>query len=60
MPAKELTELYYSHDLLLFPPPYDSGGFLVLEAVFHSMPVVCLDLGDPEEIATSRPGLIIE
>ena len=34
-----------SHDFLLFPSLHDSGGFVVLEALCHGMPVLCLDLG---------------
>ena len=55
----ELIALYKSHDLMLFPSLHDSGGFAVLEAMSYGMPIVCLDLGGPKEIATSRSGVII-
>jgi len=60
LPQRKLFELYDSHDLLLFPSLHDSGGFVVLEALSHGMPVVCLDLGGPKEIVTPESGLIIK
>src|SRR5262249_17128782 len=53
MPPAELFELYDTHSLLLFPSLHDSGGFVVLEALSHGLPVVCLDLGGPREIVTA-------
>jgi glycosyltransferase involved in cell wall biosynthesis len=49
-----------SHDFLLFPSLHDSGGFVVLEALCHGMPVLCLDLGGPKEIVSLDSGLIIK
>jgi glycosyltransferase involved in cell wall biosynthesis len=60
LPQKKLFELYDSHDLLLFPSLHDSGGFVVLEALSHGMPVVCLDLGGPKETVTPDSGLVIK
>jgi len=60
LPQGNLFELYDSHDLLLFPSLHDSGGFVVLEALCHGMPVVCLDLGGPKEVVTPESGLIIK
>jgi glycosyltransferase involved in cell wall biosynthesis len=54
-----LFELYDGHDLLLFPSLHDSSGGVVLEALCHGMPVVCLDLGGPKEIVTPNSGVII-
>jgi glycosyltransferase involved in cell wall biosynthesis len=59
LPPDELIALYKSHDLLLFPSLHDSGGFAVLEALSYGMPVVCLDLGGPKEIASPDSGVII-
>ncbi len=56
----ELSDLYNSHDLLLFPSLHDAGGFVALEALSHGMPVVCLDLGGPRDIVTSHSGLVIK
>jgi glycosyltransferase involved in cell wall biosynthesis len=60
LPQRKLFELYDSHDLLPFPSLHDSGGFVVLEALCHGMPVVCPDLGGPKEIVMPEPGLIIK
>jgi len=43
----QVFKLYSRHDLLLFPSLHDSGGMVVLEAMAHGLPVVCLDLGGP-------------
>lgn len=60
LPQDKLFELYESHDLLLFPSLHDSGGFVVLEALSHGMPVVCLDLGGPGELVTPSSGVVIK
>jgi glycosyltransferase involved in cell wall biosynthesis len=56
----KLFELYDSHDLLLFPSLHDSGGFVVLEALSHGLPVICLDLGGPRDMITSNSGVVIK
>ena len=60
LPPNKLFELYDSHDLLLFPSLHDAGGFVVLEAFSHGMPVVCLDLGGPRDMVTSNSGVAIK
>ena len=60
VPQDELYRLYDTHDLLLFPSLHDSGGFVVLEALAHGMPVVCLDLGGPGDLVTSGCGIVVE
>jgi len=60
LPQKNLFELYDSHDVLLFPSVHDSSGGVVLEALCHGMPVVCLDLGGPKNIVTPNSGVIIK
>jgi glycosyltransferase involved in cell wall biosynthesis len=59
IPQEKLFALYNSHDLLLFPSTHDSGGFVVLEALSHGLPVVCLDLGGPKEIVTPTSGVVV-
>jgi glycosyltransferase involved in cell wall biosynthesis len=59
LPQSSLFELYTSHDLLLFPSVHDSSGGVVLEALCHGMPVVCLDLGGPKDIVTANSGVIV-
>jgi len=60
LPQSKLFELFENHDLLLFPSLHDSGGFVVLEALSHGMPVVCLDLGGRREIVTANSGVIVD
>jgi glycosyltransferase involved in cell wall biosynthesis len=59
LPQDKLFELYRSHDLFLFPSLHDSGGFVVLEALSHGLPVICLDLGGPKDIVTTNSGIIV-
>jgi glycosyltransferase involved in cell wall biosynthesis len=59
IPQPKLFELYDTHDLLLFPSLHDSGGYVVLEALSHGLPVVCLDLGGPNEIVTTNSGIVV-
>lgn len=60
LPQNCLFDLYESHDLLLFPSLHDSGGFVVLEALSHGLPVVCLDLGGPRDMVTPNCGVVIK
>jgi glycosyltransferase involved in cell wall biosynthesis len=60
LPQSGLFDLFESHNLLIFPSLHDSGGFVVLEALSHGMPVLCLDLGGPKEIVTANSGVIVE
>ena len=56
----ELPALYRAHDLFLFPSLHDSGGMVVVEAMAHGLPVVCLRLGGPGVIVDERCGFAIE
>jgi glycosyltransferase involved in cell wall biosynthesis len=47
IPRSEVLALYATHDALLFPSLHDSGGTVVMEAIAHGTPVICLDLGGP-------------
>jgi len=51
-----LREIYRSHDLFFFPSLHDSGGMVVLEAMAHGLPVVCLDLGGPGVMVNGECG----
>lgn len=55
----DLFEQYHHHDLLLFPSTQDSGGTVVLEALAHGLPVVCLDLGGPAVLVDPSCGAIV-
>jgi glycosyltransferase involved in cell wall biosynthesis len=59
LPRPRLFDLYASHDLLIFPSLHDSSGGVVLEALAHGLPVVCLDLGGPKEIVSPESGVIV-
>jgi len=56
---EKLSALYNSHDAFLFPSLHDSGGMVVLEAMAHGLPVVCLDLGGPGVIVDNNSGCVI-
>jgi glycosyltransferase involved in cell wall biosynthesis len=59
VPQQELFALYGAHDLFVFPSLHDSGGTVVLEALSHGLPVICLDLGGPRQIVTSQSGIVV-
>lgn len=54
-----LSELYLNNDVLLFPSLHDSSGNVVLEAMAHGLPVICLDLGGPAIIIDKTCGYAI-
>lgn len=56
----ELTDLYRDHDVLLFPSLHDSGGMVVLEAMQHGLPVVCLKLGGPGVMVDETCGIALD
>jgi glycosyltransferase involved in cell wall biosynthesis len=55
----EVGELYRRHDALLYPSLHDSSGNVVLEALTHGLPVVCLDLGGPAEMVDASCGRVV-
>ncbi len=59
LPQRELFALYGNHDLFVFPSLHDSSSNVVLEALSHGLPVMCLDLGGPKEIVTSHSGIVV-
>jgi glycosyltransferase involved in cell wall biosynthesis len=56
----KLATIYDDHDLLLFPSLHDSSGNVVLEALARGLPVACLNLGGPGEIATRATGVLLD
>ncbi len=57
---RELSALYSVHDVFLYPSLHDSGGMVVLEAMAHGMPVVCLDLGGPRQMVDDTCGFKVK
>ncbi|BCL60058.1 hypothetical protein DGMP_07510 [Desulfomarina profundi] len=60
MPQDELLQVYSQHDVFLFPSLHDSSGNVVLEAMAHGLPVVCLDLGGPGVMVNETCGRVVE
>ena len=57
---EDLFEIFSKSDLLLFPSLRDSGGFVVLEAMSHGLPVSTLNLGGPGQMVNNECGIKIE
>jgi glycosyltransferase involved in cell wall biosynthesis len=55
----DIDRLYRRHDALLYPSLHDSSGNVVLEALTHGLPVVCLDLGGPVEMVDASCGRVV-
>lgn len=55
-----MAALYAKHDVLLFPAMHDSGGMVVLEAMDHGLPVVCLKLGGPATMVDESCGYAVD
>ncbi|NEO35106.1 MAG: glycosyltransferase family 4 protein [Moorea sp. SIOASIH] len=60
MEQKKLSSAYLQHDVFLFPSLHDSGGLVILEALCHGLPVVCLDLGGPGVMVDETCGRVIK
>lgn len=45
MRREELENVYVSHDVIIAPSLYESGGLSVLEAFAHCLPAIVLDCG---------------
>jgi glycosyltransferase involved in cell wall biosynthesis len=55
-----MTSLYADHDVLLFPSLHDAGGMVILEAMSHGLPVVCLRLGGPSILVNDSCGYVVD
>lgn len=55
LPRAALAQRYRSARALCFPSLRDSGGFVLVEALAHGCPIICLDRGGASQIAL-RPG----
>jgi glycosyltransferase involved in cell wall biosynthesis len=59
IPRDELLALYAQADLFVFPSLHDSSGNVVLEALSRGLPVVCLDLGGPQNYVDTGCGVVV-
>lgn len=55
-----MAKLYADHDVLLFAAMHDTGGMVVLEAMSHGLPVVCLKLGGPATLVNASCGFAVD
>lgn len=53
---KELMKYYEESHIFLYPS-FEGGGMVVLEALAHGLPVVCLDYGGPGEMVNEMCGV---
>lgn len=52
--------MYGQHDLFCLPSLHDSGGVVVLEAMAHGLPVICLNCGGPSVTVQPEWGIKID
>lgn len=57
LPRQETLEKLGQSHVLVHPSLHDSGGWVCLEAMAASRPVICLDLGGPGVQVTSETGI---
>ncbi|HLT76230.1 MAG TPA: glycosyltransferase [Ferrovibrio sp.] len=55
-----MARLYAGHDVLLFSAMHDTGGMVILEAMHHGLPVVCLKLGGPAALVDASCGYAVD
>ncbi|MDD4308696.1 MAG: glycosyltransferase family 4 protein [Thermoplasmata archaeon] len=59
LPQQELFKLMDEADIFLYPS-FEGAGMVVLEAMAHGDPVVCLDWGGPGEFVDERCGIKVK
>lgn len=59
MTLADLQQSYQEHEVFLYPSLHDSSGTVILEALSHGLPVVCLDLGGPGVMVNESCGRVI-
>jgi glycosyltransferase involved in cell wall biosynthesis len=60
VPKAQVLQRYPDYDILFYPSLRDSGGFVVLEALQHGLPVLCFALGGPGQVVTASCGIPVE
>ncbi|MGC6464491.1 MAG: glycosyltransferase family 4 protein [Akkermansiaceae bacterium] len=56
----KLPEIYLTHDLLVAPSLYESGGLSILEAFSFGLPAVALKRGGPALSINDQCGVLVE
>lgn len=59
VPQDQLFNMYQNYDLMVFPSLREAGGNVVIEAIAHKLPVMCLQLGGPGEHIIEECGIVI-
>lgn len=59
LPRTEALEEMQKSGMFLFPS-FEGGGMVVLEAMAHGLPVICLKYGGPGEMVTDDCGRLIQ
>ena len=59
IPRSAVMAAYARADLFLFPSLHDSSGSVVLESLSCGLPVVCLDLGGPQNYLDGSCGIVV-
>jgi glycosyltransferase involved in cell wall biosynthesis len=58
---KQLSELYLSLDLFVFPSQFDTFGNVILEAFVHGMPTIAFNCKGPKDIIQhNKNGFLVE
>ncbi|MBN1257457.1 MAG: glycosyltransferase, partial [Planctomycetes bacterium] len=58
-PHAEVQARLRNSDIFVFPSLRDSAGSVVLEAMDAGLPIICLDLGGPGDLATNACAILI-
>jgi glycosyltransferase involved in cell wall biosynthesis len=59
LPRAKALSLMNTADVFLFPS-FEGGGMVVLEAMQHELPVICLEYGGPGEMVTGDCGFVVK
>jgi glycosyltransferase involved in cell wall biosynthesis len=60
MERKQLSSYYYNHDLFVSPDIHGRGSNTIAEAKMHQLPVLMLDVTDPDLLTGKQLNLVID
>ncbi len=60
IPRRKLSTYYLSHDLFVFPGLHGTGGYVMVEAQLHGLPVLMLDITAPACFKQEETDVIID